>query len=317
MDKSIKIAIFSESGYVGKVNRRGPNIRTDAAWVCSLGADHYPIPTLHQLPTNSYDVGIIIIPKNKKNLLKYPLIENMKRICKKISAIQEAVLWYWQDSPINEQIWYFNILLEMDFLFVHNELDKKYFNGLTNKPCEVLSSTLITESIPKLSEIKDKDVIIGGNFVSIYSGFDSFIVAQEYSNDVWAPSMGRKKENEESIIKHLPYMQWSDWMFELSRFKLGVFPKANVAAGQFALNCSYLGIPCIGYNSLDTQRILHPSLSVEHYNLDDARKKVKQLKSDKDFYNHCSSETKQMYNKYYTEEVFREKTLNILKKYIS
>ena len=83
MDKSIKIAIFSESGYVGKVNRRGPNIRTDAAWVCSLGADHYPIPTLHQLPTNSYDVGIIIIPKNKKNLLKYPLIENMKGFVKK------------------------------------------------------------------------------------------------------------------------------------------------------------------------------------------------------------------------------------------
>ena len=34
------------------------------------------------------------------------------------------------------------------------------------------------------------------------------------------------------------------------------------AAGTFALNCSYLGIPCIGYKGLDTQSTLHPDLSL-------------------------------------------------------
>ena len=199
----------------------------------------------------------------------------------------------------------------MDFLFVHNEIDKKYFNGLTNKPCEILPSVLITDTL-KLAEEKDRGVMVGGNCVSIYSGFDSMIVAQEYSDDVWAPTMGRKQENEESILNHLPYLKWNEWMYELSRFKVGVFPTANVAAGQFALNCSYLGIPCVGYDTLDSQRILHPHLTVPHYNLDKAREKVKRLKNDELFYKHCSEETKNKYKKHYIEDVFLRKVNKII-----
>ena len=40
----------------------------------------------------------------------------MKRTCNKISAMQEACLWYWQDDTIEEQVWYYNLLMEMDFL---------------------------------------------------------------------------------------------------------------------------------------------------------------------------------------------------------
>ena len=307
----MRIAFFTEGRYEGKVPREHIDIRTDVAWVCSLGANHHPIPTIHDIPSDSYDIGVIIIPKNRRHLLEYPLVENMKRVCKKVAAMQEAVLWYWQDSPIDEQIWYFNVMTEMDFLFVHNEIDKKYFNGLTNKPCEILPSVLITDTL-KLSEEKDRGAIIGGNCVSIYSGFDSLMIAQEYSDDVWAPTMGRKQENEEAVVNHLPYLKWNEWMYELSRFKVGVFPTANVAAGQFALNCSYLGIPCVGYDTLDSQRILHPHLTVPHYNLDEARKKVKELKNDKHFYEHCSKMTRYLYEQYYSEKVFVEKLTKIL-----
>ena len=46
--------------------------------------------------------------------------------------MQEGPSWYFQDFPLEHQIWFYNILMEMDFLFVHNEIDKKYFTGLTN-----------------------------------------------------------------------------------------------------------------------------------------------------------------------------------------
>ena len=310
----MRIAFFTEGGYQGKVMREWNDIRTDMAWVCSLGAIHHPIPTIHSIPSDSYDVGVIIIPKKRRYLLKYPLVENMKRVCKKVAAMQEAVLWYWQDSPIDEQIWYLSVLAQMDFLFVHNEIDKKYFKGLTNKHCEILPSVLITDTLwdYKLAKEKDRGVMIGGNCVSIYSGFDSMVVAQEYSDDVWAPSMGRKQKNEETILKHLPYLTWNEWMYELSRYEVGVFPTANVAAGQFALNCSYLGIPCVGYDTLDSQRVLHPELTVPHYNLDEARKKVKELKNDKHFYEHCSKMTRYLYEQYYSEKVFVEKLTKIL-----
>ena len=35
-----------------------------------------------------------------------------------------------------------------------------------------------------------------------------------------------------------------------------------VAAGTFNLNCDYLGIPCVGYNNVNTQKC-HPNLSVD------------------------------------------------------
>ena len=320
----MKIAIFTEGGYQGKVPRNHTSIRTDMAWVCALDADHYPIETLNQVPDNSYDFGIIIVPKRRKKwlqpssgneqLLQYPIVENMKRTCNKISAMQEACLWYWQDDTIEEQVWYYNLLMEMDFLFVHNEIDKHYFNGLTKRPCERLQSVIIEDGL-KLSDKKDRGVMIGGNFVSIYSGFDSMVVANEYTDDIWAPSMGRKQDREDELIQHLPYLEWSKWIYELSRFELGVFPTQNVAAGQFALNCSFVGIPCVGYESVDTQRVLHPSLSVPHYNLDKARSLVKKLKKDRTFYNNCIEETKEMYKKYYREDFFKKHMNEIFKKY--
>ncbi len=78
------------------------------------------------------------------------------------------------------------------------------------------------------------------------------------------------------------------------------------AAGTFALNCSYLGIPCIGYEELDTQRILHPNLSVENGDLETARKLVNKLWNDLDFYEENRILTKELYNKHYTEAVFKK-----------
>ena len=136
----MKVAFFSEASYQGKVSRDNPNMRTDVAWVCALNATHHPIPTIHELPDNSYDVGIMILPKNRKPLLNYPLLEQYKRVCNKVTIMQESYYNYWQDSSIEEQIWYFNFITEMDLIFCHNDIDAVYYNGLTNVRTELLPS---------------------------------------------------------------------------------------------------------------------------------------------------------------------------------
>ena len=73
------------------------------------------------------------------------------------------------------------------------------------------------------------------------------------------------------------------------------------AAGTFALNCSLLGIPCVGYKGLDTQRILHPNLSVEDGDLESARKLVNKLWNNLEFYKENCILTKELYNKKYRE----------------
>ena len=210
----MKIAFFTEGNYQGKVSRDNFNMRTDLAWICSLEADHWNI---NQSPNKQYDLGIVIIPKNNPQFD----LNKLKQCCSEIAVMQEGPNWYWQDYPLQQQIWYFNTIQEADFMFVHNESDKKYYEGLTGKECKILPSLMIEDSIKDLPQVKRENIIIGGNFCSWYSGFDSYIVAQEADCPTYIPSMGRKIKGEEQMsnLNHLSYMNWVDWIKTLNNLK--------------------------------------------------------------------------------------------------
>ena len=299
----MKVGFFSEASYEGKVPRNHYNMRTDVAWVCALEAYHCPIPMIDTIENNSFDVGVMILPKNRKPLLNYPLLEHYRRVCKKVTVMQESYYNYWQDSSIAEQIWYFNFLAEMDLIFCHNDVDLKYYNGLTNVRTELLPTVMITDNITPRNEWGD-GVIIGGNWVKDYGGFDSYQVALEITDDITAITTGRMKSEEKNLFKHLDWMPWSEWIKTLSQYNIGV-QLGTAAAGTFNLNCSYHGIPCIAYSNSNTQRILHPKTTVELGDIVGAKEIARKLK-DKDFYDECMKETTKNYEKYYSEEKFLE-----------
>ena len=289
-----KIAWFTEGGWQGKVPRNHPNMRNDMAWMHTLDVTHYPIQMIHQIEEN-FDIGIVTLPKTHIDLIsQYPLIESMKKICKKIGTMQEGPHWYFHDYTMEQQIWFYNTLMELDFIWCHNENDKKYYQGLTNKNCYI-NPTLMIEDFIKESKDKVDAVIIGGNMCRWYGGFDSYVVATEFDIPIYAPSMGRKIDREDEMdINHLPYMTWVEWIKEISRYKYGVHLMPTQAAGTFTLNCAYWGIPCIGYKGLDTQH-LHPSLTVDFGDLHTAKILASKLKNDDDFYKSCSEECKTNY----------------------
>jgi len=307
----MKIGFFSEAGYEGKVPRNYDNMRTDVAWVCALDATHHPIPKLRSLPNNLYDVGVMILPKNRKPLLDWfpnPVLEEYRRVCKKVTIMQESYYNYWQDSPIAEQIWYFNFITEMDLIFCHNDIDLLYYNGLTNVRTELLPSVMITDDVVRRSEWGN-GVIIGGNWVWAYGGFDSYQVALELSEsdineDIVAVTTGRMQEAERHYLKHLPWMLWRKWIDTLSQFNVGI-QLGTASAGTFNLNCSFHGIPCIGYSNVNTQKILHPLTTVEVGEIDKAKEIANRLKDDK-FYELCMDTTLKRYESHYTEKVFVE-----------
>jgi len=164
---------------------------------------------------------------------------------------------------------------------------------------------MIEDGVKDLPEEDRKGVMIGGNFLSWYGGFDSFIVANQFEEPLASPMMGRRQEGEAQLgITQLPYMVWTDWIKNLNKVKYGVHLMRTHAAGTFALNCAYLGIPCIGYKGLDTQEICHPSLSIDLGDIPKAIEMAHKLKNDKGFYNFCSKAAKDNYNKYYHEDKF-------------
>tara|TARA_B100001123_G_scaffold448273_1_gene608610 strand:- start:2710 stop:3663 length:954 start_codon:yes stop_codon:yes gene_type:complete len=313
----LKIAFFSESNFDGKIPRNFDNMRTEYAWYVALDATHHYVGHLPSMEENMYDLGIIIIPKTKiEQLMQVDLISQMKRVCKKIGYMQEGPHWYFQDYPMEQQIWFYNCLMDMDVIFAHNKIDVDYFKGLTQKKNIYQNASLmITDEIkPTIKPENRTGVIIGGNMVRWYGGFDSYIIAQEFDEDIYAPSMGRKIAREDEMdINHLPYTNWLDWVNNLSRFKYAVHLMPTQAAGTFALNCAYHGIPCIGYKGLDTQSMCHPQLTVKINDLRNARKLANRLKSDKNFYETQSRAAKNNFESFFGEKKYIKHWKEIIK----
>lgn len=292
------VAFFTEMPFKGKVSRTHENMRVEFAWMVALDADHY---NYRDVPEQQYDLGIIIIPKKNPEFD----IEVIRNYCKEVAVMQEGPHWYFQDYTLDKQVWYYNTLRAADIIFTHNRSDKKYYEGLTNhKDVRVLQSLMIEDAIGTLDEVEREGVIVGGNFVNWYGGFDSYIVASGEFDKVYAPSMGRRQPGEEQLLTHLPYMTWKEWIHKLNEFKYAIHLMRTHAAGTFALNCAYLGIPCIGYKGLDTQETCHPHTTIKLGDLSEARKIIRNLKEDKSFYEQCSNTAKLTYREFYNENKF-------------
>lgn len=303
----MRVAYITEMNINGeKIPRTYPGMRTEQAWPCTLEADCY---TFGDKPDKYYDLALIIIPKPEEKLIKAintDFINVARTFCKKIAVMQEGPSWFFQRYSLEGQINYFNSLRQADILFCHNKVDVQYFKGITgHKDVKILPSLMIEDSVKDLPQVERKGVMIGGNFVEWYGGFDSFMVANSIGEEVYSPKMGQRQEGEEQLgLKQLPYMNWVDWIKTLNNFKYAVHLMKTHAAGTFALNCAYLGIPCIGYKGLDTQEICHPDLSVQIGDVLAARELIHKLKNDQEFYDKCSRTAQLNYKKYYHEDQF-------------
>ena len=321
----MQIAFFTEGGYSGKVPRNMP-MRTDQAWVCALDAVHHSVFKLNEInPYNphhhdthgvkKYNIGVVIIPKEKNREYlanqNYPLINKIREFCDKIIIMQEGCHWDWMEDSVNTMVWFYNQLLEADLLLCHNDADVKYYQGITDIKSFVLPTLMIEDTI-KTAPQEDR-VFVAGNWHLTYRGFDAWIISNEFDMPKYGFKAGKYKEGEDvNGINYLPWMEWNQFMLELSKCKYGIQTYQS-SAGQFPLNCAYLGIPCIGYNDVNTQKDLFPDLSVKRGDILHARRLANNLQKNKEFYNRVSIKAKELYNELYKEDKFLEKWNKIIK----
>tara|TARA_Y100000389_G_scaffold204841_1_gene260077 strand:+ start:2267 stop:3277 length:1011 start_codon:yes stop_codon:yes gene_type:complete len=310
MKQHLKIGYFTEGRYSGKIPADHPNMRVDLAWIHHLNATHHSLYDLSTIGEDQYDIALIVMPKNKPEDVS-KVLPTITKVAHKIGFVQEGPCDYWTDYTLFDQLEFLNTMDQADFLMCHNKSDQKYYNGVfPDIDTYVLPSVLVHEAIPVADPelIGTLPAIIGGNMCKWYNGMVSLMVATDYTETgpIYIPSMGRKIPGEERLgrLSHLPYMQWSTWMKTLSQFKVGVHLMPTIAAGTFALNTSYWGIPTIGYNKVDTQRICQPRLSVDVDDIASARKLALQLRNDQSFYDECAKDALDNYAKYYHPDIF-------------
>jgi hypothetical protein len=324
----MKIAFLTEMGFTGKVPADHPNMRTEFAWMHALDADHHTFYGLDKL--TGYDHVFIIFPKGQINystigvklgtipnpysqLLASDWLQKLKANNKKVYYVQEGPHWMYNELELADQIHFYNMLTSVDMVFAHNWSDVSYYIGLAaGTPIAVMPTLMIETLIKDFKWEPEEKTIIGGNFARWYGGFESFIVAGDFNVPVYGQTSHAMKEGENQLIQHLPRVQWVDWMKQLSTFKYAVHLMPTVAAGTFALNCAYFGIPCIGNDEVDTQNECHPKLGVNVRDVQGARKLVRKLRDDKEFYEQCSLEAKENYIKLYSVDKWKEKIIGIL-----
>jgi hypothetical protein len=321
---NMKIAFITEMGFSGKIPVNHPNMRTEFAWMNALDADHFNL-TSDIFKVRDYDKVFIIFPKGKtflsaegSKLIKEinpvssilneggELVELLKRFNKSVYFIQEGPSWWFNDYELVDQINFINMIKQSDGIYAHNEYDKKFWLGFTEK-VYVIPTLMIEESIKDISWNPQDKVIIGGNFSRWYGGMQSYVVAQHLDIPIYTITSHSTRLQEEQLVTHLPRVLWTEWMKQLSEFKYAVHLMPTVAAGTFSLNCAYFGIPCIGNEKVDTQRLCHPLLSVDCEDVEKATQLVIKLKNDKDFYYECSVIAKENERKHYDINVWKEK----------
>lgn len=318
----MKNVFITEMQFRGKISASHTNMRTEFAWMHALNADHFSIFDYQEV--TDYDNVFIIFPKgdlflnaigskiangiNKSSvILKSDFIDILKKNNKKINFVQEGPHWLFNDYEIEDQILFYNMISKCDVIYAHNECDVKYYKGMfSSKLVKIIKTLMIENLIKDIVSTKEDKTIIGGNFSRWYGGFESYLVAREFSNPIWAQTSHSKREYEDKIenLNHFPRLDWLDWMKNLSTFKYAVHLMPTVAAGTFSLNCAYFGIPCIGNKNVDTQQICHPELSVDVNDVESAKFLAIKLKQDVSFYTACSAGSRENYSKEYSANSF-------------
>ena len=321
----MRIAFLTEMGFEGKIPSNHPNMRTEFAWMYAMDANHINI--YKSSIVKGYDKVFIIFPKGKtflnaegskiinsqnpiSELLQHNIVSILKENNTNVYYIQEGPSWWFNDYEIIDQFNFYNFLSQVDGIYAHNDYDCKFYKGLfPNKNVRTIPTLLIETLLKNIIPQPKEKVIIGGNFARWYGGFQSYLVADELGVEKWTQESHAKREHEDQIedLNHLPRLTWVDWMKKLSTFKYAVHLMPTIAAGTFSLNCAYFGIPCIGNEKVDTQRICHPELSVDINDVEKACTLAKRLRRDSNFYKKCSKISKENYHNYYNIEIWKDK----------
>lgn len=309
------ICFFSENGHEGYADRNWPSLRTEFAWQIALDAWH---ENVYRLSDGQYECGILIIPKRIKN---HPIdFDAIKAKCKRLAIMQEGPHDFYQNYDVVTQQVFREYMNHADFLLCHNEYDRKYYAGMFDKPCYVLPSLLLEESLNGLVKKKKAEragTMVGGTYCQWYSGMDSVRVAEVFKGQVSIPCMGRLQDQEIETNTHINYMPWchlNQFLGALNGRRYAVHLMRTYAAGTFALACGRLQVPCIGYNHVDTQRLIYPKLSVDQGDIEGAREIAHKLVHKQGFYEHVIENGLKNYAKHFSEDNWlRQESVKVIK----
>ena len=309
----------SEMGFEGYFPVNYPNLRVLETQLLYLEAYHLPIQKI--LTEGKTYKGSLLYNIGKGGFEKpyisdlyhnyHNVVIQLKEKFEEVYIYQDGEIGWWNQVDTRLQAWWYNQLRAANGILVPNSTDIPFYKGLfPDKDIKVIRSVMTDEGLDKTKfKPQENRTIITGPLTREYNGFSQVLIAHNADMPIDIPPMGESRMPKDSWemapnlgINYLEYMSWIDWMYNLSRYKIGYMMSAATASGSFALNCAYLGIPCIGDKRADTQSILFPDLAIDVFDNKKALDLTLKLKKDLDFYIEVSNKAKRLYKKEFTKE---------------
>ena len=309
----------SEMGFEGYFPVNYPNLRVLETQLLYLEAYHLPIQKI--ITEGKTYKGSLLYNIGKGGFEK-PYISDLYHnyhnvvglLQEKFEGVyiyQDGEIGWWNQVDTRLQAWWYNQLRSASGILVPNSTDVSFYKGLfPDKEIKVIRSVMTDKGLDKTKfKPKENRTIVTGPLTKEYNGFSQLLLAHNLDMPVDIPPMGESRMPKDSWemapnlgVNYLQYMSWAEWMYNLSRYKVGYMMSAATASGSFALNCAYLGIPCIGDKRADTQSILFPDLAIDVFDNEKALELTFKLKNDLDFYIEVSNKAKRLYKQEFTKE---------------
>ena len=309
----------SEMGFEGYFPVNYPNLRVLETQLLYLEAYHLPI---HKILNDGKTYKGSILYNIGKGGFEKPYISDLYHNYHNVVSLlqekfdeiyiyQDGEIGWWNQVDTRLQAWWYNQLRASNGILVPNSTGIPFYKGLfPDKDIKVIRSVMTDEGLDKTKfKPQENRTIITGPLTREYNGFSQVLIAHNADMPIDIPPMGESRMPKDSWemapnlgINYLNYMSWVDWMYNLSRYKIGYMMSTATASGSFALNCAYLGIPCIGDKRADTQSILFPDLAIDVFDNKKALDLTLKLKKDLDFYIEVSNKAKRLYKKEFTKE---------------
>ena len=309
----------SEMGFEGYFPVNYPNLRVLETQLLYLEAYHLPIQKIFS-EGKTYK-GSLLYNIGKGGFEKpyisdlyhnyHNVVSLLQEKFDEVYIYQDGEIGWWNQVDTRLQAWWYNQLRVSSGILVPNSTDVPFYKGLfPDKEIKVIRSVMTDEGLNKTKfKPQENRTIVTGPLTREYNGFSQVLIAHHADMPIDIPPMGESRMPKDSWemapnlgINYLKYMSWVDWMYNLSRYKIGYMMSAATASGSFALNCAYLGIPCIGDKRADTQNILFPDLAIDVFDNKKALDLTIKLKNDLDFYIEVSNKAKRLYKKEFTKE---------------
>jgi hypothetical protein len=295
-------------GYLLSGNYPRPHL----SWISALGAYHIHYSKLNTIQ-EKFDIAIIA--SLHENISAQVInIDNVKKVAKKIGIQQESHHRnYLTSRNVIDSIHFISLFQNCDFILTHNEVDRKYFSSLFNKP---------TFHHPQLMDLdtsvydKKEEIILPGNLDFRYGNFDNYLIGLETNLPINVSKMHTYREEEsylENLIHHPyepDYIKFNK-LIGTSKYSLYLIPYP--LGGSFPIQCAMMRTPCISWNTSETALELYPELSFEYGDFNPIKLKLKELMENSQYVDELNNYAyKLVLDKYTNKEYYKKYMFNIL-----